>query len=201
MEHSFAICHFHHDACSSKPQWYKLISLSDLIPTATIFLFDHNSVILPTTPTCVSMRDAQRTSRSQVGPGGSLLYHKSSPVHFLDFMDQPPFQLPVTFKPPPPPPLDAPGQRRGPFPPLCGSNTESFGGSVGTTSRGKGRGCREVRVGQAEGERPMGTAACGGRGCEERARGSGERPIGSARCRQPHNPAPCQSPPLPSPCT
>ena len=41
----------------------------------------------------------------------------------------------------------------------------------------------------------MGAAARGGRGCEERTRGSGERPAGTACCRHQHNRAPCQPPP------
>ena len=58
----------------------------------------------------------------------------------------------------------------------------------------------EVRIGQAgrgrvrEGARPMGAAACRGRGFKERARVSAERPMGAARCRQRHNPASCQPP-------
>ena len=53
------------------------------------------------------------------------------------------------------------------------------GGSAGTTSQGKGRGCGEVRVGQtrrSRGERPMGIMACGGRGFKETTRVSGGRP-------------------------
>ena len=79
-------------------------------------------------------------------------------------------------------------------------NRGQSGGSIGTPSRGKGRVCGEVRIGQARrgrargAERPKGTAACGGRGFKGRARVSGERPIGAARCRQQHNPASCQIP-------
>ena len=47
MEHSFAICHFHHDASIQKTQWKKLSTMSYLIPRSTVFLSDHNSVILP----------------------------------------------------------------------------------------------------------------------------------------------------------
>ena len=44
------------------------------------------------------------------------------------------------------------------------------------------------------GERPMGTAADGGKGFKGRAAVSGERPIGAASCRQQHNRASCQTP-------
>ena len=60
---------------------------------------------------------------------------------------------------------------------------------------------RRVRIGQAGrgrargDERPMGAAACGGRGFKESERVSGERPIGAASCRQQCNQASCQHPP------
>ena len=45
--------------------------------------------------------------------------------------------------------------------------------------------CPEPSGGRAQGgERPMGTAACGGKGVKERTRESGERPIGAVSCRQ-----------------
>ena len=83
-------------------------------------------------------------------------------------------------------PLDAPGQRRGQLR-SSGSTRHravkqgKYGGSVGTTSQGKGRGSREVRIGQAGGgraqggERPMGTAAYGGKGFKGTAAG-GQKP-------------------------
>ena len=40
------------------------------------------------------------------------------------------------------------------------------------------------RAGALGGKRPMGTAACGGKGFKERTRVSGERPIGAASFRQ-----------------
>ena len=49
------------------------------------------------------------------------------------------------------------------------------------------------------GERPRGTAACGGKGVEGRTRGSGERAMGAARCGQQRNPASGQPPPAPPP--
>ena len=70
-------------------------------------------------------------------------------------------------------------------------------GSVGTADQGKGRVCREVKIGQAGrgkaqgGERPMGTTAYGGN-FKERARVNGERPIGTASCRQQYIQASCQ---------
>ena len=45
------------------------------------------------------------------------------------------------------------------------------------------------------GERPTGTAACGGKGFKGRAAISGERPVGAASCRRQHNQASC--PPRP----
>ena len=84
---------------------------------------------------------------------------------------------------------------------LCVDLTQGkSGGSVGPTSR------REVRIGQggrgwAEGsERPMGTAACGGKGFKGRAAVSGERPIGAASCRQQHNQMSCYPPSPPPRC-
>ena len=77
-------------------------------------------------------------------------------------------------------------------------------GSVGTTSQGKGRVNGEVRAGQAfraraqGGERPMGTAAYGGKGFEGRAAESGERRIGAESCRQQHNLVSCHPPPPPA---
>ena len=47
MLHHFAVCHFHHDAPARKAQWSTLSALFDLLPPETIFLSDHNSVILP----------------------------------------------------------------------------------------------------------------------------------------------------------
>ena len=47
IELSLAVCHFHHDATIRAHQWKKLASLRHLIPSDTIFLPDHNSVILP----------------------------------------------------------------------------------------------------------------------------------------------------------
>ena len=67
---------------------------------------------------------------------------------------------------------------------------QSGGGSVGTTYQSKGRGCGEVRIGQAwrggaqGGGRPMGTAAYRGKGFKESTRVSGDRPIGAASFRQ-----------------
>ena len=63
--------------------------------------------------------------------------------------------------------------------------------SVDTPSRGRGRVCGEVRIGQtgrsrAGGDRPMGTV-------------SGERPIGAASFRQQSTQASCQTPPRPAP--
>ena len=62
--------------------------------------------------------------------------------------------------------------------PTRGSETGTVRGvAAGTTSRGKGGRCREVRIGQGGrgrargGERPMGTTACGGKG----PNGSGSR--------------------------
>ena len=48
IEQSFAVCRFHHDASIRKSQWENMTALSHLIPADTIFLSDHNSVILPT---------------------------------------------------------------------------------------------------------------------------------------------------------
>ena len=77
------------------------------------------------------------------------------------------------------------------------------GGSVGTTSRGEGRGSGAVKIGRAVrgraqgGERPMGAAGCRGKGPKGRGRVSGERPMGAAGCRPQHNRASCQPPPPP----
>ena len=103
--------------------------------------------------------------------------------------------------------LDAPGQRRGQLPSSVwtrhGAVRQGHSrGSVGTTSRGKGRGRRGQAKGEGGhwgGERRMGAAACGGRGFKGRVRDCGGRPVGAARCRQRHNPASCQ--PLPHPST
>ena len=63
------------------------------------------------------------------------------------------------------------------------------GGSVGTTSRGKGKASREGKTGQGGrrrtrgGGRPTGTTADGGKGSKGRA-ANGDRPIGAARCRR-----------------
>ena len=53
-------------------------------------------------------------------------------------------------------------------------------------------------MGQQGGERPMGSAAYGGKGFKGRAAASGDRPMGAARCRQQHNQASCQPAPPPS---
>ena len=101
---------------------------------------------------------------------------------------------------------DAPGQWRGRLPSSVWTRHGAVkhrqpGGSIGTTHRGKGRGSREVRIGQGGGgraqggERPMGTAAYGGRGFKGRAVVSVERQLGTASCRQQHNQAPCTPPP------
>ena len=60
----------------------------------------------------------------------------------------------------------------------------------------------EVRIGQGGrgraqgdgGERPMGTAACVGKGFKGRAVVSGDRPIGAASCRHQHTQVSCQTP-------
>ena len=114
------------------------------------------------------------------------------------------------LNPPPPPPvggvhLSAPGQRRGQLPSSVWIQHRAVkqgqsGGSVGTTSQGKGRGSREVRIGQAGrgraqgGERPMGAAADGGKEFKGREAVSGERLIGAASCRQQHNQVSCHPP-------
>ena len=60
---------------------------------------------------------------------------------------------------------------------------------------------REVKIGQRGrrraqgGERPMGTAACGGRGFKGRATVSGDQPTGTASCRQQHTQVSCHPPP------
>ena len=78
----------------------------------------------------------------------------------------------------------------GPVDPIQGMKQGKSGGSIGTTCRGKGRVCREVRISQVgrgrvqRGERQMGTASYRGKGCKERARVSGERPIGTSSFRQ-----------------
>ena len=75
--------------------------------------------------------------------------------------------------------------------------------SVPPTYQGKGRVIR--RAGQAGsgralgGERPVGTAAYGGRGFKARARVSGERPMGAPSCRQQYNRASYQHPRPPPP--
>ena len=56
----------------------------------------------------------------------------------------------------------------------------------------------QVGRGRAQGgERPLGAAACGGKGFKGRARVSGERPVGAASCRQQYNELSCQPPPPP----
>ena len=104
---------------------------------------------------------------------------------------------------------DGPGQRRGPLPSAVwtrhgGSETGTVWGLRGhNIPRKRKGGVGGVRIGQAGGgrarggERPMGVAACGGRGFKGRTRVSGERPIGAARCRQQRNRAACQPPPPP----
>ena len=65
---------------------------------------------------------------------------------------------------------------------LCVDLTQSSetGAAIGTMYQGKGRECGEVRIGKTGrssaqgGERQRGTATYGGKGCNERARGSGE---------------------------
>ena len=47
LVHDFAICHFNHDAAIRRKQWDDLANLSHLIPASTVFLSDHNLVILP----------------------------------------------------------------------------------------------------------------------------------------------------------
>ena len=105
--------------------------------------------------------------------------------------------------------LDAPGHWRGPLPSSVQTRHGAVkpgksGGSVGTTSQGEGRGSREGKIGQGGrgrtqgGERPMGTAPCGGNRFKGRGRVSSKRPIGAAGCRRQHNRASCQ-PPLPAP--
>ena len=48
------------------------------------------------------------------------------------------------------------------------------GGPVAPPPEGKEGGVREVRIGQAEGgsQRPMGAAACGGRGFQRKGKGT-----------------------------
>ena len=78
-------------------------------------------------------------------------------------------------------------------------------GSVGTAYQGKGRVCKEGRIGQTGrsralgggGERPMGTTTCGGKRSKERTCASGERPMGAASFRQQSIQASCQPPPPP----
>ena len=81
-------------------------------------------------------------------------------------------------------------------PPPCGRGTaqwnrDSPGAPLTPPPQGKGRGCRGVRIGQAEGEgggeRPMGAAACGGKG----TRVSDERPNGAAGFRRQSAQASC----------
>ena len=48
IEHSFAVFHCHHDATIWSTQWDQLSAWSHLLPPSTIFLSDHNSVILRT---------------------------------------------------------------------------------------------------------------------------------------------------------
>ena len=97
----------------------------------------------------------------------------------------------------------ADNRRRSPPPPHRALKPGQSGGSVGTTSEGKGGVSREVRIGRggrgrAQGcGRLMGTAAYGGKGFRGRAAVSGDRPIGAASCRQQHNQASCQPPPPP----
>ena len=101
--------------------------------------------------------------------------------------------------PHPPPPPSAVWARHGAV------EQGQSGGSVGTTRQGKGRGCRGVGTGQAEGE----GGHEGGRGrwapprmegvgSRERTRVSGERLIGAARFTQRYIQASCQ-PPAPPP--
>ena len=90
--------------------------------------------------------------------------------------------------------LPGPGQQRGLLPSsVCTKHRAVRQGyprdSVGTTYRGIRREGRQVRVGKAGrsralgGERPMGTAACRGKGFKERTRVSGEGPMGTTRFR------------------
>ena len=88
-------------------------------------------------------------------------------------------------------------------PPLCGHRAVKqgqSGGSIATTYQGKGRACREARIGQAGigrvqgGERPMGTAAYRGNEFKERTRGKDESPIGAASFKQQIMPTPPPSP-------
>ena len=99
-------------------------------------------------------------SHPLLSPHPVFLIHQ--PVHLLSFYD------------PPPPHQD------------MGTGS---GGSVGTTDQGKGRVCREVRIGQTGrsralgSERPIGTTTYRGKRFKERT--SAERPIGAASFRQP----------------
>ena len=105
--------------------------------------------------------------------------------------------------------LDAPGQRRRQLPssvwtPHKAVKQGKSRSSAGTTYQGKERASGEVRTGQGGGwraqggERPMGTAARGGKVFKGRAAVSGDWPIGAAGCRQHHIQASCQTPPQPS---
>ena len=87
--------------------------------------------------------------------------------------------------------------------PTPSSEMGTVWGCVGTTYQGKGKGCREVRVGQTGrgralgAERLMGSAAYGGKGLNERTTASGERPIDAASFRRQSIQA--SNPPPPSP--
>ena len=121
----------------------------------------------------------------------------------------------ITPHPPPPPPvlgahLEASGQWRGPLPSSVWTRHRAVQqghsrGSVGTPSQGKGRVCREGRIGQGGrgraqgGVGPMGTTADGGRGSEGGAVGSGDRPVGASSCTPNTPKVSCQPPPPPPP--
>ena len=105
--------------------------------------------------------------------------------------------------------VDAPGQWQAPLPSSAWTRHRAVkqgqsGGSVGTTSQGKGRVSRGVRIGQGgrgraqSVERLMGTAACACKGSKGRAE-SGDRPMGAASCRPKHTKVSYQPPPPPSP--
>ena len=78
-------------------------------------------------------------------------------------------------------------------PPLRGPDTEhrnrnTLGAPRAQPTQGKEGGVGRygwVWQGKGGGERPMGAAACRGRGYKGRARGSGERPMRAAGCRPP----------------
>ena len=49
LQHNFLFSHFHHDACFRNKQCQHIHKgLAPLIPSYTIFSYDHNSVLVPT---------------------------------------------------------------------------------------------------------------------------------------------------------